>query len=1122
MQKDSYFFTKFRQDQFNRIMRNIALIFGCALLFSCGRRDAATRFERLDASATGIDFNNEIIEKDSFNILHNEYMYNGGGVGVADLNNDGLPDLVFTGNKVSSRAYLNQGGMKFKDITDRFEGITNKQWISGVAVVDINSDGWLDLYFTSTMGEDSLLRRNQLWVNQGAGADGLPSFREMAARYGIADMGYSMHAAFFDYDLDGDLDLYILNNTVTKESPTNYHEKITDGTSANNDHFYRNNGDGSFTEITRQAGIVYEGFGLGLAVGDLNKDGYPDIYVSNDYIANDLLYMNQGDGTFRNVSPQYMSYHSRFSMGNDMSDVNNDGNLDIMTLDMMPEHYFRKKQTINGNSYVIYQYNERYGYEPQYVRNMLHLHNGFLNGEMLPFSEVGQMRGIYQTEWSWSALFADYDNDGDRDLMITNGFPKDLTDKDFTNYKAQMYGYLVGDAELLPRIPVVKVSNYAFEQVEDSRFADRTEAWGMSIPSFSNGAAFADLDNDGDLDYVANNINDPAFVYRNNTIGTFNKPGNYLKIALAGNKPNTMAIGAKIELWCKGKALYYEHFLSRGYISSVDPAVHFGLGDNEMADSIKVIWPTGQSMTLLKDAPANQTLQLRESDAAPYTRKPASPAAEAPALFQMQDGGIDYTHVQDDYVDFFQNQRIIQHKFSQVGPCMAKGDLDGDGRDDLFIGGSAQAPASAFLNKGDRFEKSDIAGLTGQKECLESDIAILDADKDGDNDLVALSGGYANENEEDYRHFLYENKGGAFSRVELPLPPFPASIVRPCDFDQDGDVDLFVGARVQRGNFPLAPASYLLINGGGGFSAEKIQSFPLGMVTNAVWSDYDGDGWKDLLVTREWNSVAILRNDDGKALKKTEQDVVENKHGFWSCIAAGDLDQDGDDDYIIGNLGENHRFQVSEEYPMGLYAVDIDGNNAIDPITTAYWKDNNGVMQEYPVNYLDELAAQSPFFRKKFTSYTRFSFCSIDSILDKTTLKDGEKYRVNTTSSYVLWNEGGHFQWERLPSAVQAAPVKKILVRDFNGDKQPDVLLAGNDYSFDVSTGYFAASRGVVLLNKGKRAFEWLPPSKSGLALNGQAEALEYFEGEPSWLVVGINRGRVYVYKEAREGRPVF
>ncbi len=1095
--------------------RVLVIAIGCIFLFSCGKK--ATRFEQLDASVTGIDFNNEIIEKDTFNILHNEYMYNGGGVGVADLNNDGLQDLVFTGNKVSSRIYLNQGNFKFKDITANFEGLTNTQWLSGVAVVDINADGLQDLYFTSTMSRDSSMRKNQLWVNQGLAADNLPTFKEMAAQYGIVDMGHSMHAAFFDYDLDGDLDLYVLNNIVNKEVPTNYRPKLTDGSSANNDQFYKNLGDGRFVNVTKEAGIVYEGFGLGLAVGDVNKDGYPDVYVSNDYISNDLLYINQRDGTFRNESPAYLSYHSKFSMGNDMSDVNNDGNLDIVTMDMLPEQYFRKKQTINGNSYIIYKNDEKYGYEHQYVRNMLQLHNGFLDGEMLPFSEVGQLAGIYQTEWSWSPLFADYDNDGDQDLLVTNGFPKDLTDKDFTNYKAQMYGYLAGDYDIIPRIPVVKVPNYAFENTGDFKFVNQTEAWGMNTPSFSNGAVFADLDNDGDLDYVTNNINDPAFVYRNNTMEqSGDKKPNYLRIALSGNAPNTMAIGAKVELWSGGKLFYQEHYLSRGYISSVDPVLHVGLpkgpeGENGQVDSLRVIWPLGRTATFLKNVQPNQLLTLKESEAAAYA---GQAAASGGVLFEKMENALDYTHVQDDYNDFFQFQRIIQHKFSQVGPCMAKGDLDGDGGEDLFIGGSPKSPAHVFLRKSGQFVKMEFPGLTDVKKCEESDILILDIDGDGDNDVLAVAGGYANEDEKDYQHCLYQNDGGAFTRIELPLPAFPASVIRPFDFDKDGDLDLFIGARVKRMSFPLAPASYVLINENGRFSAEKSMSFDVGMVTDAVWSDFDGDGWQDLILTREWNTLAILKNKKGQSFELAGQKDLDGKNGLWTCISTGDFDGDGDDDYIVGNLGENHRFTATAEFPMALYAIDIDKNGAVDPITAAHWKDKDGKMQEYPVNYLDELAAQSPFFRKKFTSYTQFSMTTMDSIIDRKTVKPEEKFTVNTTSSYVLWNEGGgQFKWERLPTAAQTAPVRKILVRDFNGDKLPDVLLAGNDHSFDVSTGYYDANRGVVLLNKGSRAFEALPPSKSGLALRGQVESLLYFEGETPTLVAGVNRGKVKVYK---------
>ncbi len=1115
-------------------MRILAVLLGAAIIFSCNKNEKP-RFERLDATTTGIDFNNEVLEKDTFNILHNEYMYNGGGVGVADLNNDELQDLVFTGNKVTTRIYLNEGGFKFKDITDHFEGLDNKQWVSGATAVDINADGLTDLYFSCTMSKDSLLRKNQLWVNQGGGDE--PTFKEMADEYGIAEAGYSMHSAFLDYDLDGDLDLYVLNNIVTAAVPTNYHNKIIDGSSVNNDAFYENLGNGKFKNITIQSGVVYEGYGLGIAVGDVNKDGYPDLYISNDYVSNDLLYINTplegdkgGKRIFKNLSPEYLSYHSRFSMGNDMADINHDGNLDIMSVDMMPEQYARKKQTINGNGYNVYTNNEKYGYEPQYVRNMLQLHSGFINGQMQPFSEVGMQLGIYQTEWSWSPLFADYDNDGDRDLLMTNGFPKDLTDKDFTNYKAQVYGYLAGDKDILPKIPIVKVPNYAFENISNETeaqstipsFANHTKEWGLDIPSFSNGAAYVDLDNDGDLDYVTNNINDPAFVYRNTTIAgsSAGAEGNndkeqttsYLRIALTGNKPNTMAIGSKIELWSGGRLQYYEHFLTRGYISSVDPVVHFGLGKGANIDSLRVIWPLGKTTTLLTQVKPNQLLNLKEAEAKPYS----PPTLAASPLFEKMDSAIAYQHVQNDYVDFFQNQRILQHKFSQVGPCFAKGDLDGDGQDDLLIGGSADSPTTVFLVKNGGFQQTEIPGLTGKKTCLESDMAILDLDGDGDMDVLASAGGYANENKEEYRHCAYFNQNskgatGKFERVELPAPPYPASVVRPADFDKDGDMDIFIGARVEKNNFPKAASSMLLINNGGKF--DQNQPLDLGMVTDATWSDIDGDGFADLLVAREWGSVAAVMNKGGKKLEITENQSLATKNGLWYSVTATDLDKDGDDDYVLGNLGENHRFTVSDKYPLKLYAADLDKNGAIDPVAAAFWKDKDGKMQEYPVNYLDELASQSPFFKKIFTSYTRFSFATMDTILGGFPMPKEAIIAVNTTSSYIIWNDKGKFTWERLPAEAQVAPIKKVLADDFNGDGLPDLLLVGNDHSFDVSTGYYDSNRGVVLLGKGKRSFEVLPAAKSGLGLRGQVDALAYFKGETPMLVLGVNRKGVEVFR---------
>ena len=494
-------------------MKNLLLILSTILLFSCSY---STKFRLLPASQTGIDFTNTITETDSFHVMSYEYIYNGAGVGIGDLNNDGLQDVIFAGNQVSSRVYLNEGNFKFKDITSSFKGLDNRQWFSSVTLVDINADGWLDLYFTSTAGKTRDKCKNRLWVSNGNPAD--LQFEEMAEKYGIAHDGQSVSAAFFDYDRDGDLDLYILNNTLTKRENTSYRTKITDGSAANNDRLFRNNGNGTFTDVTIEAGIVFEGFGLGLAIGDVNKDGYPDIYVSNDYISNDLFYINQGNGTFKNEISRYMSYQTKSSMGDDMADINNDGYPDMFTLDMLPQSYHKKRQTINGFSYIFYDYDNKFGYEHQILRNMLHLHNGFINGEMLPYSEIGQFAGIYQTEWSWSSLFADYDNDGDKDLLIANGYPKDMTDKDWTRMKAKIYGSIADEKYVINMVPATKVTNMAFENKGNLQFSNQSKEWLPDVPSYSYGASFVDLDNDGDLDYITNNINDPAFIYKNTTI----------------------------------------------------------------------------------------------------------------------------------------------------------------------------------------------------------------------------------------------------------------------------------------------------------------------------------------------------------------------------------------------------------------------------------------------------------------------------------------------------------------------------------------------------------------------------------------------------------------------------
>jgi hypothetical protein len=1095
-------------------MRYLFILLITAIIFSCSSQ---ARFELLDSEYTGIDFNNIITETDSFNVMKFEYIYNGAGVGIGDLNKDGLPDIVFAGNQVPSKVYLNQGDFKFEDITPNLAGLTNGQWYSSVTIVDINSDNWPDIYLTSTVNSDPQKRKNRLWVNNGAENGSDPSFTEMAENYGIANEDQTVNAGFFDYDRDGYIDLYVLNNTVSERMTAAYRAKIVDGSAPNNDKLYHNNGDGTFSDVTRQAGIVIEGFGLGLAFSDLNKDGYPDIYVSNDFISNDLMYINRGNGTFTNEISKYLSYQSKSSMGNDVADVNNDGNPDIMTLDMMPETYYKKKQTINGFSYIFYLYDQKFGFEHQYLRNMLHLNNGSVNNEMLPFSEVGQMMGIYQTDWSWSPLFADFDNDGDKDLIVTTGFPRDMTDKDWTRLKVEASGAYASDQFLINMAPAIKIPNVIFENTGESGFIKRSD-WLPDVPSLSYGAAFADLDNDGDLDYVVNNINDKAYILRNNIIEKSGKQANFIRIRLTGAKGNTMAIGAKVELWSNGKYQYAENFLTRGYASSVDPVIHFGLSKDIIADSIRITWPASGNTSVLKKVPANQTIEIDEKNSLQSDKRMQS-SDKINLLFEKSWNVIQYTHLQKDIVDFSFNQTIIPHKFSQIGPRMAKGDINKDGVEDLIIGSSNLLPSMAFLRNGTGFEETFLEGFSLQKQFSESDLAILDIDGDNDNDIIALAGGYENKNESDFQHYLYENNNGTFYRKDLPIPPFPASVLRPFDYDHDGDIDLFVGSRVKKGMFPYANHSWLIHNDKGILSVDSTCWLNLEMVTDAVWTDYDNDGWEDLLVAREWNSLVFFKNNNGRELTPVIIPEIEARRGIWYSVCSCDFDKDGDNDYIAGNLGENHRFTVNNHYPLKLYALDFEMDGTIDPLITSYWPDKNGKMKEYPVNYLDELWSQSSYFRNRFRDYATFSYTDIDGIFNEELIKRVEfTLDVNTTSSYIIWNDNGKFTWEKLPSPLQVSPISKMIAEDLNGDNMPDLIIGGNDYTYDVSTGFYDAGKGFVLLNKGNRQsgggaiFKVLKPSESGLLLNGMLESLLFYKGDTSLVLAGFNRAGISVF----------
>ncbi|MBX2896213.1 MAG: VCBS repeat-containing protein [Cyclobacteriaceae bacterium] len=1089
---------------------------------ACKEKKEDTLFKLLDEDFTGIDFNNKIFESDSFNILTYEYIYNGGGVAAADFNNDSFIDLLFTGNQVSNRLYLGKGNMKFTDATQASGLFSESKWSSGVSVVDINNDGLLDVYVCATAHPSEELRKNMLFINKGIDSNGIPVFVDEAKAYGLDFNGHSITSAFFDYDKDGDLDVYILVNVKLNNVPTTFRAKIEDGSSANNDRLFRNEGNGKFTDVTLESGIRYEGFGLGLAIQDFNDDEWPDIYVSNDYLSNDILYLNNTNGTFTNATSQLLGHQSQFSMGNDVADINNDAQPDIITLDMLPENSERKKTTIGNKSYQNNINNDTYKYQYQYVRNMLQLNNGVKSG--IKFSEVGQFSGVYQTEWSWSPLFADFDNDGYRDLVITNGFPKDITDKDFANYRAQLIN-IAPPGFLVDSIPIVKIPNYAFRNNGDLTFEDVSALWGLNQASFSNGAVFADLDNDGDLDYVVNNINGAAFVYENQ-LNKKTEPtaSNFLRIEFDGPKHNLNGLGTKVYVYANGLLQYHEHYPYRGYLSSVEGTAHFGLGTSVSADSIKVIWPDG-SEQILRSVPANQELIVHHQDATP---KRAQPHSNNHLVTEASvESGIQYKHSQTDIIDF-NIQRTIPHKFSQFGPALAVGDVNGDGRDDIYISGATNRSGQFFIQGGNGKFKAGQK-INGSNEFTEESTALLfDFDNDGDQDLYLGKGGFELEEGTAYQPNLYINNKGNFmlSNGLLPEINISTSCVRAADFDRDGDLDLFIGGRVIPGKYPLPPRSYLLRNENGKYvdvtEAVCPQLVSLGLVTDAIWSDYDNDGTPDLIVVGELMSVTLLKNTSGKLSRINSG--LDNYVGWWNSIVGADFDQDGDIDYVVGNLGLNNSYKVSDNRPMRVFAKDLDSNGSIEALMFCYSKMADGTEQLCPIHFWDELNQQSPRFRRQFTKYKHFSKSTWETLLSAEDKKDAYIKDVNYTASAYIENLGnGNFKLDALPVETQLAPVNGILATDINGDSWLDILLIGNDYGNEVFIGRHDALTGVALLNNKQGRFTVEQTSNSGFYVPNDAKALVQLSRPSGDLIVASqNQDSLKVFSNRQQISSVF
>ncbi len=1089
---------------FKNISKTIVLLLTLIVPFACnedqpiqnnsiGSDNASnsngSRFHLLSPDESGVSFSNEIKEDYTYNILNFEYLYNGGGVAVGDINNDDLPDLYFTATFGSNKLYLNKGNLKFEDITEKAGVGASSGFKTGVTMADINSDGNMDIFVCKTSRTDDGQKNNLLFINNGD-----LTFTESALKYGLEDNSNTNHANFFDYDLDGDLDLYLLNHRLgfkdavrmrLSQQPDGKLVRLTDPlTPFESDRIYRNDGNGRFTDVSLQAGINNSAFGLSATVSDLNDDGYPDIFVANDYIEPEYVYINNGDGTFTDRYTEYLRHTSQNSMGSDIADFNNDGLLDIIVLDMIAEDPVRYKQLMNVMVLERYETLVKHGYGHQVGRNNLQLNNG--NGT---FSEVGQLAGISNTDWSWGAFFADFDNDGLKDIYIGNGYKRDVTDLDYMVYTRDSIERTGGvnknrfpDLNMfLDLIPSTKLQNYLFRNKGDLTFKNVSDSWGLTEKTFSNGTAFGDLDGDGDLDLVVNNIGDPAFVYENKTNELPNH--NFLQVKLQGSKLNPNGIGAKVTLHQNDGTLQYQEMTAnRGFFSASELLMHFGLSNQNTIESLEVKWPDGKSQ-IMKEVKANQKVILKYSNASSGDLASAKNKSE---IFKELSDRLDvnYKHVENEFQDF-NRERLIPHKFSRLGPHVATGDVNGDGREDFYIGGAMGSAGALYIqDKNGKFYKASVATWEAEKAHEDMDCLFFDADGDADLDLYIVSGGNAkNANDPVYQDRLYRNDGkGNFSKsANLPKITASGSCVSAHDYDEDGDQDIFVGGRVTPGLYPIIPNSYVLQNNKGQFKDVTSQVAPdfknIGMVSDILWADVDGDSKSELVAVGEWMPVSILKYDGTQLKNITSKLGLGNTNGWWNCLAIDDFDNDGDQDLVVGNLGKNTRLKASENSPLSMFAKDYDGNGAIDPIMT-FSKDGNN----YPFAGRDALVKQVPKVKKKFPTYAKYASATIQDVFSEKEIEDALKLETKVlTSTYFENNGDGTFRPIEFPNEVQMAPVTNLFVTDVNDDGNQDIIMVGNNSGAETETGVYDAFNGVVLLGDGKGKFTVSKNADNGL-----------------------------------------